>query len=317
MHAFERALSVAAEELDFLLRANLNAPWMDFWLNPRRLRGSDFLMRWSQGRWSEDRLIHAVNQSDRYYAIPYGPSGTAPQNDVRAFELYFEKLEAAGFANIKRPDVLVLAKGDKDSADALIKSLGGLEQLPFTPESERAMQKLLALSLIAVESENSLWKARSMPDFGRMLRPQKRLGGQLGLSKSAILPTIIIKEEDRNPLRGWQEAAGVPIHVWHLFYDLAYGLTLDDADKLVDDGRVLPTIQVFQAPGGATTKKAIYKFPYFWASYSLGTITKEPELRAECVEDKNGHVLPYVRFEGGEMRLDQAALDALDNLERR
>ena len=43
----------AAEELDFLI-------------NPRRLRGSDFLMRWSQGEWSEERLIQAVIETKDY-----------------------------------------------------------------------------------------------------------------------------------------------------------------------------------------------------------------------------------------------------------
>lgn len=137
----------------------------------------------------------------------------------------------------------------------------------------------------------------------------------MGFAKGAVLPTIIIKEEDRSPLRRWQDAAGVPIHVWHLFYDLAYALTLDDADRLVSDGMVAPTVQIFQAPGGATTKKHIYKFPYCWASYQLGEITQEPELLAEHIEDRNGHILPYVRFKGGHMELYQSALDALDALD--
>lgn len=274
-------------------------------------------MRWSQGRWSEDRLIQAVNSTSRYYAIPYGPSSAAPQNDVRAFELYFERLESAGLAHIKRPDVLVFDAENKEKANTLVSALGGLEELPFTSESDTKMKRLLSLALIAVESENSLWKARNMPDYEKPQRPQRRLAGRLGLAKNAILPTIIIKEEDRNPLRGWQDAAGVPIHVWHLFYDLAYALTLDDADALVADGLVEPTIQVFQAPGGATTKKAIYKFPYFRASYALGEITKEPDLVAEHIEDKNGHILPYVRFKGGKMVLHSTAIDALDGLPRR
>jgi hypothetical protein len=156
-----------------------------------------------------------------------------------------------------------------------------------------------------------------MPQYEKALRPQKRLEGRMGLAKSAVLPTIIIKEEDRKPLRDWQDVSGVPIHVWHLFYDLAFALTLDDADKLVSDGSVDATKQVFQAPGGATTTKIIYKFPYYSASYLLGEITKEPELIAEHIEDKNGHIMPYVRFNGGEMALNKKALDALDNLPRR
>src|SRR5688500_720574 len=105
MHPFERCLSVSREKITLELRAFGLAPWVDFLLNPQRLRGSDFLMRWSQGKWSEERLIQAVNETDRFYALPYGPSGTAPKDDVRAFELYFERLKAAGLGKVKRPDL--------------------------------------------------------------------------------------------------------------------------------------------------------------------------------------------------------------------
>ncbi|MBM3145123.1 MAG: hypothetical protein FJ010_09165, partial [Chloroflexi bacterium] len=36
-----------------------------------------------------------VNETNQFIAIPYGPSRTAPEDDVREFELYFERLEAA------------------------------------------------------------------------------------------------------------------------------------------------------------------------------------------------------------------------------
>jgi len=49
--------------------------------------------------------------------LPYGPSGTAPDNDVRAFELYFEQLEKAGLGKIKRPDLLIYRTRDKAKVD--------------------------------------------------------------------------------------------------------------------------------------------------------------------------------------------------------
>lgn len=70
-------------------------------------------IKWSQGVWSEERLTQAVNATGKYFALPYGPSGTAPDNDVRAFELYFERLEQAGLADIRRPDVLGFQRGAK------------------------------------------------------------------------------------------------------------------------------------------------------------------------------------------------------------
>jgi hypothetical protein len=68
MHPFEKALSVAVEDIEFTLRGHEVAPWTDFLLIPRRLRGSDLLMRWSPGYWSEERLAAAVQETGRYYA---------------------------------------------------------------------------------------------------------------------------------------------------------------------------------------------------------------------------------------------------------
>ena len=310
---FEKVLSVSMEDIRMTLRAMGNAPWADFLLNPRRLRGSDFLMRWSQGVWSEERLTQAVNATGKYFALPYGPSGTAPDNDVRAFELYFERLGKAGLANIKRPDLLIYRVQDRSKVDSAVKGLNGLSESPFTTEEDAKMQDLLEHAVIAVECENSLWRAKQMPDYATPLTPQKRLGERNGLKKGAVLPTIIIKEEDRAPLRSWQSKRKIPIHVWHAFFDEAFGISLADAEKLFSQGDIEPTEQVFQAPGGATTKKVIYKI-YYRHAYPLATTVEEPQLVADSITDKNGHILPYVRFVGGKSRLSAEALSVLDSL---
>ena len=311
LHPFERVLSVSKENIALELRDFPVLPWADFLLNPRRLRGSDFLMRWSQGVWSENRLIEAVDESEEYFAIPYGPSGTAPTDDVRAFELYFERLEAAGLGKIKRPDLLIFKRSDEDEVKKFLDSVGGVQELPFIQEDR--LRPLLDKAVVAVECENSLWKSKKMPDYATTFTAQKRLGGKLGLKKTAVLPTIIIKEEDREPLKKWQEQNKVPIHVWHVFYDQAFGISLDEAERLINDGLIQPTIQTFQAPGGATTKKAIYKI-YYRYGYPLGDATEEPSLVSACVEDKNGHILPYVKFDGGKLKLRSEAIEVLDSL---
>ena len=133
-HPLDRLLAVSLEEMEFVLRGVGGAPWADFLLNPRRLRGSDFLMRWSQGVWSEERLIEAVNATGRYLAIPYGPSGTAPSDDVRAFELYFERLEKAGLGKMKRPDILVFREVEKTVVQG---NFGSAERLERTAVHRR------------------------------------------------------------------------------------------------------------------------------------------------------------------------------------
>jgi hypothetical protein len=311
MHLFEEVLSVPQEDIELYLQSTKSISWLDFWLNPRRLRGSDFLMRWSQGVWSEKHLIDTVNQTEQFYAIAYGPSGVAPSDDVRAFELYFERLEAAGLGKVKRPDLLVFNKADKIFVDKFLDEIGGESELPFIVEND--LGELIEKAVAAVECENSLWVAEKMPAYNTALKPQKRLDGKLGLSKSAVLPTVIIKEEDRALLAGWQEINKVPIHVWHVFFDRAYGLAFDEAERLVSEGLIEPTIQTFQAPGGATTKKAIYKFYYHYA-YPLGTAKESPHLIPAFIEDKNGHILPYVKFEGGTLELADEALKVLSQM---
>lgn len=254
--------------------------------------------------------MNAVNDSGEFFALPYGPSGVAPNDDVRAYELYFERLEHAGLSHIKRPDLLIFRKSDQARIAKLVDGLGGLTELPFTREDDATMERIIEASVIAVECENSLWKAHQMPGFNQALRPQKRLGGRLGLSKTAVLPTVIIKHEDLDRLVNWEVSNKRPIHVWHAFYDAAFGLSLERAQKLVSDGLIAGTVQVFQAPGGASSRKIIYKFYHHYA-YPLATSTSEPELVADSITDKNGHILPFVRFEGGGRKLTPEALHEL------
>lgn len=150
-----------------------------------------------------------------------------------------------------------------------------------------------------------------MPDYGSTLTPQKRLNGKAGLKKTAVAPTVIIKEEDREPLRKWQTASNVPLHVWHAFYDQAYGITFDRIEHLINEGEIEATVQVFQAPNGATSNKTIYKV-YYHHAYLLGEATEEPTLQPAHIIDKNGHILPYVTFEGGNLTILPQAIAVLD-----
>ena len=83
----------------------------------------------------EERLVQAVNDSGALFAIPYGPSSTAPEDDVRAFELYFERLDAAGLDSMKRPDLLIARITDREFIMDRVGGLGGTSELPFVQES--------------------------------------------------------------------------------------------------------------------------------------------------------------------------------------
>ena len=102
--SFERLLQTTEVDLDFLLSDLFAQVLCEFHLNPRYLRGSDFLMRFSQGRWAEDIVMRTINATKDFRAIPYGPSSVAP-SDPREMELYFERLGKAGHRPGDHPDL--------------------------------------------------------------------------------------------------------------------------------------------------------------------------------------------------------------------
>jgi len=80
LDGFERFLQTTEVDLDLLLSDLFAQVLCEFYLNPRYLRGSDFLMRFSQGRWAEDILVRTINATDDLRAVPYGPSSVAPSD---------------------------------------------------------------------------------------------------------------------------------------------------------------------------------------------------------------------------------------------
>ena len=96
-----------------------------------------------------------------------------------------------------------------------------------------------------------------------------------------------------------------------MFFDLAFGISLAEADSLIGEGLIESTPQVFQAPGGATTSKDIYKVYYHYA-YRIGDMVEEPSLTADSITDKSGHILPFVRFEGGRLSINAATVELLE-----
>lgn len=334
---FEQFLQTTEMDLELFLSDLFAQALCEFYLNPRYLRGSDFLMRFSQGRWAEDILVRTINATDNLRAVPYGLSSVAP-SDPYELELYFERLDKASTIG-KRPDLLILPRDDYEAVHPQLDEIGPAN-LPFTPEAE--LDFLRSRAIIAVEVENSLWVAREMPDYGkgvalielmtkprRFRKPEKiaqwetwtknvqRFCSQSearrhlkGFLETSKVPTVIIKHEDLGPLTDWETNCNVPIFIFHVFYDEAYYISLQDARELIESGVIFPTEQTFYAPGGPTTRKRIYKIWYTLAQ-PLGTMTREPEMSAKFIKDKNGHILPYVHFSGGQMSLSAEILAEL------
>lgn len=277
----------------------------DFVINPRRLRGSDFLMRWSQGRWSEEIVIRALNQTDQFGVIPYGPSTVAP-DDPQELELFFEKMDAINQEG-KRPDLLLYDKPTFAWAQTQLgHRLGSVEKMAESPSVP--FRDVIARARAALEIENSLWVTEKMPGFGKPFSRYTRGKNKGRLKPAGVIPTIIVKQEDIPRLQQWETDFGIPIYVVHIFYDRGYFIKFDDVLARLDSGELGLEMQRFTNPDGtAASPKPIVKVPYILCK-EFGTVSG-PTLSPKTFVDKNGKVMTYVTFSGGDIRLSSAVFE--------
>jgi len=309
---------------------------------PPTFRGSDFAMRYEQGRWSEDRIIAAINKSARFRAIPYGRSQVGPK-DKATIEEYWERysqIEGVG----KRPDILILTRADFEEiggqlmgGDPLKPRLEGIEDPTLT--SDDKLQHVLERAIAAIEAENSLWRARRMPDFGRFPVTRAKF----------VAPTIIVKAEDTGRLLAWEKHYVIPVCVVQVFYDLSFIVTLRQIVEGVYQveaslsGEALPTLgiapvddrtrkreaqRVQREKGvfiseqrftdsrtGRALSKMLYRIHHCVAiPFGELDLNDQPTPKPEVVEEPNGKLIPYVAFKGGSLILDPAAEALFDKL---
>lgn len=267
----------------------------------------DFDQKWAQGEWAEKRVAAAINRQRKLFALPFGPSGTAPEDRMER-RLYFEKLQGANRLNLKRPDILVFARSDQAEVEQLVKGAGGYLNLSFQSDEQDVIRAIVGLAKVAVECEASLWRAARMAGIRDRipLRPQRRLCERLGFAKSTKLPNIWIKKEDRDPLQQWQNAHDVPVHVWQFFFDRSYGISFDKAMAMVDAGYV----SEYHQPYGEGTKPVYLFHPA--CTYRVADVTEEPTISATWQDKPSGQVVADLKFEGGNVALRREALSELN-----
>lgn len=277
----------------------------DFVINPRRLRGSDFLMRWSQGRWSEEIVIRALNQTTQFGVIPYGPSTVAP-DDPQELELFFGKMDAMNWEG-KRPDLLLYDKLTFAWAQTQLEHrLGSIEKMAEAPSAP--LRDVIGRARAALEVENSLWVTEKMPGFGKPFSRYTRGKNKGRLKPAGIIPTIIVKQEDISRLQQWEADFGVPIYVVHIFYDRGYFIKFDDVLALLGAGELGMETHRFTNPDGtAASPKQVVKVPYILCK-EFGTVSG-PMLSPKTFVDKNGKVMTYVTFSGGDIQLSPAVFE--------
>lgn len=299
MASNRRTLDVPAPSKAQLARCQKNP------LKPPTFRGSDFTMRWAQGRWSEDRIIEAINATRDFRALSYGRSKIGPEDrsELKAYWSAYASVENHG----KRPDILVLNQSDYRWAKNILGS-------DPTTAGEKLFAPIVKRSICGIEAENSLWIAKQMPDFTSEL-PLRKLN-----TKS---PNIWVKDQDLPCLLCWMHHHRKPIIVAQVFYDVAYAISLLDivtrirkiqscraANKRArqkDLGVVFRKQNYSDSRTGTTQTKLVY-VTHHSLGVLFGQLRGTVRRRARTLVEQNGKILPYVAFEGGRLRLTRDAL---------
>jgi hypothetical protein len=304
---FNEYLQLPTEELYWEIgqSGHLAPEDLGYVINPRRLRGSDFLMRWSQGRWSEEIVVQALNRTGQLGVIPYGPSTVAPE-DPTELELFFDRMAVIDREG-KRPDLLLYDRPGLDWARRqLVERLGDVEKMAETPSA--GLRDVIVRAQAALEVENSLWVTEKMPGFGKPFSRYTRGKNKGRLKSAGVIPTVIIKQEDIPRLERWEADYGVPIYVVHVFFDRGYFIRFSDVLALLETGELGMETQRFTNPDGtASSPKQIVKVPYILCK-EFGNVSG-PTLVPRTFVDKNGKVMTYVTFEGGEIILSSAVFE--------
>lgn len=164
------------------------------------------------------------------------------------------------------------------------------------------MRGIIARAKVALEVENSLWVTSQMPGFGKPFSRFTRGKNKGRLKPAGIIPTIIVKGEDIPRLEQWETDWKIPIYVVHIFYDRGYFIRFGEITRLLNSGELGFEIQKFTNPDGtASSPKQIVKVPYILCK-EFGTVSN-PTLSPKTFMDKNGKVMTYVTFSGGDIRL--------------
>lgn len=282
-------------------------------------RGLDFLVRIEQGRWAEDLVIDAINNTQKFVALRYGLSRAVLVKGGREWLEYWEKYQKVEKYG-KRPNVLIFKKKVYEALEPglnqLISEYGDSSLIP-----EDTWRKYVEKALCALEVEMSLWKASKMPDKDMKL-PLRKI--------NVVAPMIWVKEDDAFKLEEWYNEYRKPIYVVQVFYDLAFIASLteivekarrvksacnkrEEAKKMKEEGLIISKQKFVDGRTGATVTRVVYRL-HPAAAKIFGILEQPPRIEVNVLEDERGKILPFLKFSNGKLRLNPEILDEWEKL---
>lgn len=264
-----------------------------------RFRGDNFKGKWSLGSWAEQKIISAINESEEFRAVPYGKSGVSSAQSSQERQEYWNlHKERESFG--KRPDVLVF---EKHIFNSFLNDAGYSSLINYLPENlESDIQEIVGSALLGIESEASIWQGERMKHFGRKWFEKTGSLKPLNEVKNWTAPTVIVKDEDLQPLINWQKFYEKPIYIVHLFYDMALILDFSKLREYIAEGIVKGEIFDY-----GKASKTIYKTFYGLAD-EFGKFTELAEIVPFVSQTNGGKFEADLYFEGGKIEINQATI---------
>jgi len=261
-----------------------------------RFRGENFKGKWSLGSWAEQKIISAINASEDFRAVSYGKSGVSTaksREEIRDYWNLHKERESFG----KRPDVLVF---ETETYDELIKDKKNTELFEdLAGNLESDIQEIVNASLLGIESEASIWQGEKMSHFGRDWWNKTGRKNALKDVKTWTAPTVIVKDEDLQPLIDWQNYYQKPIYIVHLFYDLALMLNFSKLREYIAEGIVKGEDFNY-----GKASKVIYQ-TFHGLATEFGKFTELAEIIPFVSQTNGGKFEADLYFEGGEIQINQ------------
>jgi hypothetical protein len=275
-----------------------------------RPRGTDFLINWSIGFWSEECVLEAMNNLGHFIVFRYGVSRVGPFT-FEEFKKYYERLQKS-YLHGKRPDLIVFDKElyQRLSQDEkqILEKLVGLSNSEADPVIEKA--------LFGVEVEVSKWHAEKMLQYHRQCQQQ-------GKRKSSIMgPTFTIKQEDLDPLTRWIRDFRKEIVVVQVFYDKAYIIPFSQALSIIWEYYEWKCGRGSRPEGiRAERDRKTGKYTYYISCQKYGRIfgffNPTPSSEAKVLVDEKGMLWPMIEFVNGKLDVTQDARDLLNDIRQR
>ncbi len=252
-----------------------------------------FLSTIAQGMWAEEKLIEAINSTDKLIAIRYGQSRYNGEliSNKEAWQKYIERVYSQMSIYGKRPDLLIFRKEDIVDLDI---------PTDISERDEEDIKDIVFKAVAGIECRSSSYY------YDIYVKARGNEGKEL---------SITVKDEDLERLNKWRKTycGSKPLYYVQLFFDKGFYISYDHILKLINLRRRGTRIRHYRFETDRTTGKATHFIGMSHAKEGLIAV-ESPKLTAKSIVAWDGKVYAIRMPEGGKYKLTDEFIKELLSL---